>query len=158
MQDPGQTSKLVQTSSNRRPWIELRLRKHGDYQRVYAATRKQHGSNLSYFVAPRVDGGQGVRVGLTVGKVLGIAVERNRIKRRLRELVRRFAPLVSADLDIILHPRRTVLTLEFARLETEVERIFQAIAAGGTRVSPSNPSSPSRETHRVPSARIGSKQ
>jgi len=132
MQDPLQVAATISGPGGAasRPWVELRLRRHADYQRVYAATRKQHASNLSYFVAPRVDGGHGPRVGLTVGKVLGKAVDRNRIKRRLRELVRRFAPLIQADLDIILHPRRTVLTMEFTKLSAEVERVFQSISQG----------------------------
>ena len=48
---------------------------------------------------------------------MGKAHERNRIKRRMREALRRHIDLLPAGFDLILHPRRTVLTMEFAQLE-----------------------------------------
>ena len=61
--------------------------------------------------------------------MLGDAVERNRIKRRMRDIVRRRIAIVDADVDIVLHPRKSVLTVEFAKLESEVARIFATIQA-----------------------------
>jgi ribonuclease P protein component len=107
-----------------------RLRKHADYQRVYREARKQFSASMSYFYALRAEDSlvpAGPRVGLTAGKILGKAVERNRIKRRMREIVRRRIGLVRANVDIVLHPRRTVLTIEFTKLESEVARIFTNI-------------------------------
>ncbi len=69
----------------------------------------------------------GPRVGLTVGKVLGMAVERNRIKRRLRECVRRHAAVLTFPVDVILHPRRTALTLDVATLDREIAQIFRTV-------------------------------
>ncbi len=69
------------------------------------------------------------RVGLTVGKVMGKAHERNRIKRRMREALRRHIDLLPAGFDLILHPRRTVLTMEFAQLEREIVRILEQAEA-----------------------------
>ena len=69
------------------------------------------------------------RIGLTVGKVLGKAVERNRIKRRMRECMRRHASTLTYPVDVILHPRRTVLEMEFAKLDREVAQIFRIIQA-----------------------------
>jgi ribonuclease P protein component len=131
--------------------IEVRLRRHADYQRVYREGRKHFSASMSYFYALR-DAEQtaspGPRVGLTAGKVLGNAVERNRIKRRMREIVRRHAPIVEARVDIVLHPRRSVLTADFVLLESEVARIFtniqSAIAKGGSKKSPMPPTKPSQ--------------
>jgi ribonuclease P protein component len=122
----GISSRIVPGS----PAADHRLRKHADYQRVYREGRKNFSASMSYFYALRGVGSPtppGPRIGLTAGKVLGKAVERNRIKRRMREIVRRRAELVSADVDIVVHPRRSVLTLEFAKLESEVVRIFTTI-------------------------------
>jgi ribonuclease P protein component len=70
---------------------------------------------------------RGPRIGLTVPKVLGKAHERNRIKRRLRECVRKHAALLTYPVDVILHPRRTVLDLDFSTLDREVAHIFRQI-------------------------------
>ncbi len=109
----------------------LRLRKHADYQRVYTSSRKQFSKQMSFFYslrpADRRSDTPGPRIGLTVGKVMGKAVDRNRIKRRLRECVRRHASLIDAPIDVILHPRRNVIDLDFATLDREVANIFRAI-------------------------------
>lgn len=87
---------------------------------------------MSYFYRARPDGdpaGTLPRIGLTAGRVLGGAVERNRIRRRMREAVRLHLAELPASVDVVLHPRRVVLDMEFARLEREVSRIFTGVAA-----------------------------
>ncbi len=121
----------------------FRLRKHADYQRVYISSRKQFSKQMTYFAALRPPTAElpadTPRVGLTAGKVLGGAVERNRIKRRMREAVRMHLDELQLPLDVILHPRRSVLTLEFAALEREVRQVFRSVqnaAAKGTLPPP----------------------
>jgi ribonuclease P protein component len=119
------------------PSNTYRLRKHADYQLVYKAGRKQFAKNIGYFYAVRPEGRrsdtEGARVGLTVPKALGKAVDRNRIKRRMRVAVRRNLALLSAPLDVVLHPRRVVIEMEFAALEREVGVIFRAVQAAFER-------------------------
>jgi ribonuclease P protein component len=105
---------------------DARLRKHADYQRVYQRSRKHFSPSITYFFAERV-AGVGPRVGLTAGRVLGKAVDRNRIKRRMREAVRHNLALLTRDVDVVLHPRRTVLTADFSCLQGEVSKIFAVI-------------------------------
>ena len=109
----------------------MRLSKNADYQRVYATSRKKFSKQISFFFSlrppDRRSDTHGPRVGLTVGKVLGNAVERNRIKRRLRECVRHHALHLALPVDIILHPRKSVLDLEYAKLDREVQTIFRTI-------------------------------
>lgn len=116
----------------------FRLRKHADYQRVYKASRKQFAKQMTYFftVRPRL-GPDGTplrnadlttpRIGLTVGKVMGKAVDRNRIKRRMREAVRKNLSALNTPVDVILHPRRSVIDLDFATLDREVANVFRSI-------------------------------
>jgi ribonuclease P protein component len=111
----------------------LRLRKHADYQRVYTSSRKQFSKQMTFFYSLRPEERRsdttGPRIGLTVGKVMGKAVDRNRIKRRMRECIRRHAGLITAPVDVILHPRKVVIDLEFAKLEREVAQVFRGIQA-----------------------------
>jgi len=139
---PTSPTRLPSELSARRPASEpgsqdLRLHKHGDYQRVYKATRKQFSASMSWFLATRAQSlsiapDPAPRVGLTVGKVLGKAHERNLIKRRLREVVRGAIHELPDEVDLILHPKRMVMTMDFAKLEAEVLRIFRQ-AAGQVR-------------------------
>jgi ribonuclease P protein component len=119
-------------------WSLSRLRKHAEYQRVYQTSRKQFAKQMSYFYALRPSPiqyaaaklgvrAQPARVGLTVGKAMGKAVERNRIKRRMREAVRRQIPLLQAPVDLVLHPKRSVLDLDFTTLEREVADVFRTV-------------------------------
>ncbi|MGH9586143.1 MAG: ribonuclease P protein component [Acidobacteriaceae bacterium] len=115
-------------------WPSARLRKHDDYQRVYQASRKQFSPSMTYFFRLRAEGEltpvySGPRVGLTAGRVLGKAVERNRIKRRMREAARMNLGLLPRFADVVLHPRKLVLDIEFAKLEREVRKVFSSISA-----------------------------
>ena len=121
------------------PSTNFRLRKHADYQRVYKAGRKQFGKQMAWFFALRDaetaahSETTGPRVGLTVPKALGKAVARNRIKSRLREAVRGALPLLSAPVDVVLHPKRSVLEAEFAVIEREVQTIFRSVQAAAEK-------------------------
>jgi ribonuclease P protein component len=132
------------SSSAKQTLRDVRLSKHADYQRAYAASRKKQSTSMSWFLAAgsrsalQTDLRDGIesigpRVGLTVGKVIGKAHERNRIKRRMREALRRHVDLLPAGCDLILHPRRIVLTAEFAKLEAEIVRILKQAQAEAAR-------------------------
>lgn len=109
-----------------------RLLKHADFQAVYDQGKKHFSGNVTIFYRERKDSA-GPRVGFAVGKVLGGAVERNRIRRRLRAAVARRLSLMSGPLDVVMHPRKSVLNLEFSRLDAEVDRLFSALEKGKTR-------------------------
>jgi ribonuclease P protein component len=58
-----------------------------------------------------------IRVGFTVTKKNGTATERNRIRRRLRELVKRVDPIaMRPHSDYVLVGRRVALTRDFATM------------------------------------------
>ncbi len=76
--------------------------------------------------APGVQGGP--RVGLTVGRVLGGSVQRNRIRRRMREAVRRQLATLPLPIDVVINPKKSVLQIEFPELLSEVGRAFSIIS------------------------------
>jgi ribonuclease P protein component len=142
--------------SPRQSLTGARLRKHGDYQRAYAASRKRQSASMSWFLAPQQPAYAGTeppayhpsdedlspgtptgpRVGLTAGKVMGKAHERNRLKRRMREALRRHVELLPQGCDLILHPRRIVLTMDFTKLEAEIVRILHQAKTEAARMKP----------------------
>jgi len=124
----------------RESFAPVRLRRHADYQRAYAAARKRQSSSMSWFLAPQQAEAlpeflrpTGPRVGLTAGKVIGKAHERNRIKRRMRDILRRHLDLLPPGCDLILHPRRQVLSMDFQKLEAEVVRILEQARTEASR-------------------------
>lgn len=143
-------------------FADLRLRKHADYQRAYNASRKQHAKELTWFCARRdampartlhpaelLHGPPytGPRIGLTVGKVMGKAHDRNRIKRRMRAAVAQHAGLLAGlEIDVILHPRRSVLLLDWEKLQREVANVFRAVRKQCGTPKPAAAPSPSEST------------
>jgi ribonuclease P protein component len=64
------------------------------------------------------------RFGFTVPRTLGNAVERNRLKRRMRAAVRTQLPFLPVQWAVVFNPRRNVLDAPFEELCREVGRIF----------------------------------
>jgi ribonuclease P protein component len=62
-----------------------RLSRSGEFDRVYREGRSHASRHLVVYAFPRSDGEEDPRLGISVGRKLGGAVERNRIKRLLRD-------------------------------------------------------------------------
>jgi ribonuclease P protein component len=103
-----------------------RLLKHADFERVYKLGRRHFSTNLTVFYLPRTDG-EGMRVGFTVSRALGGAVDRNRMKRRLRESVRLNWPGLTPCADVVVNPKKSLLTADFGQLQQEIRRAFEVI-------------------------------
>ena len=120
-----------------------RLLRHADFERVYKQGRRHFSASITVFYCPRpeekppVTGAgansvpkpapSGLRVGFTVGRALGGAVQRNRMKRRLREAVRRTRPVAGIGADVVINPKKSLLSTDFAALQNEVSRAFAII-------------------------------
>jgi ribonuclease P protein component len=109
-----------------------RLLRHADFERVYKQGRRHFSASMTVFYLPRQEaaGGKpatGLRVGFTVGRALGGAVHRNRMKRRLREAVRLTRPLPGSNADVVINPKKVVRTADFDVLLNEVRQAFVVI-------------------------------
>jgi ribonuclease P protein component len=109
-----------------------RLLRHADFDRVYKKGRRHFATHMTVFYLRReADEQQAVpsqlRIGFTVRKVLGGAVQRNRMKRRLREAVRLQAIQPPAGVDVVINPKASLLTADFAELKWEIAKAFQVI-------------------------------
>jgi len=106
----------------------VKLLKHSDFQHVYKNGKRHFSGLLTAFYLPRaLPEPPGPRIGLTVGRALGGAVERNRIKRRMREAVRFHLLELSASVDVVFNPKKAVLEAEFSAIEQEVKKAFEVI-------------------------------
>lgn len=103
-----------------------RLLRHADFERVYKQGKRHFATHMTVFYLSRTEG-EGLRIGFTVGRVLGGAVDRNRMKRRLREAVRLNRPPTMAPVDVVINPKKSLLKVEFAQIQKEVTRAFEVI-------------------------------
>ncbi|MFB3917144.1 MAG: ribonuclease P protein component [Terriglobales bacterium] len=112
-----------------------RLLKHAAYQQVYEHGRRLFSGRLTVFYLGRTDTA-GPRVGLTVSRALGNSVERNRIRRRLREAVRLCLGKLNAPVDVVINPKKSVLTTDFTGLVQEMERAFTSVQHRAGNMAP----------------------
>jgi ribonuclease P protein component len=103
---------------------ESRLLKRPDFRRVYDHGSRLNSSSFAVFRLRRDNGGD-PRIGFTTPRALGKAVWRNRIRRRMREAVRLELPGLAGPIDLVFHPRRAILDVDFLRLRSEVSRVFE---------------------------------
>ena len=102
-----------------------RLLRHAEFERVYKQGKRHFASHMTVFYLARPEGG--MRVGFTVSKALGGSVDRNRMRRRMREAVRLNWNTCSAAVDVVINPKKSLLSAEFAALNTDVKRALEMI-------------------------------
>lgn len=105
-----------------------RLRQRADF---LAAAHGAKVATAAFVLQARDRGKDGpVRVGFTVSKKVGNAVERNRVRRRLREIVRLSvtAPLRSGH-DYVLIGRRGALSLPYERMSEDFNKALRRLRA-----------------------------
>jgi ribonuclease P protein component len=114
-----------------------RLLRHADFERVYKQGRRHFAAHMTVFYLRRPnDESNGARVGFTVSKALGGAVQRNRIRRRLREAVRLGNSPTAVAVDVVINPKRSALTVDFGDLQAEIAKAFQVIEKHMLKGSP----------------------
>lgn len=142
-----------------------RLKRRNDFR---AASSGVRASGRAFVLQARQRAEDGaVRIGFTVSKQVGNAVERNRVRRRLREIVRLSAAAGGGQLtpghDYVLVGRRTALAAPFGDMMQELDAALTRIHAperggtGGARRgplheagSPSRPQKPRRGRRKPP--------
>jgi ribonuclease P protein component len=128
----------------------MRLLKRVEYEAVYGAGQRRSSPQFSVFFRAQIalpneavgrepprEGSfakslaarRASRFGISVKKALGGAVVRNRIKRRIREIVRRNR----TEIPIVIHPRSSVAQAAFAPLEAELVRLLRSIRSTGPK-------------------------
>jgi ribonuclease P protein component len=100
---------------------EQRLRRRNDFAAVYSKGRIQSNQLLVLRVLPTDR--EATRFGFVVGKAVGGAVVRNRVKRRLREVVRGLA--IRPGFDLVIGARKPAADARLSALEESLLRLFE---------------------------------
>ena len=132
----------------------MRLLKRVEFEAVYGAGQRRSSPQFSVFFRARsalpneatgrepphegssplgLAASRTSRFGISVKKALGGAVVRNRIRRRIREIVRRNRTEIPKGWDIVIHPRSSVAKAAFAPLEAELVRLLRSIRSAGPK-------------------------
>jgi ribonuclease P protein component len=82
-----------------------RLSRSAEFERVYRQGRSTANRHFVVHAFPRTGEGAGPRLGLSVSRKVGGAVERNRVKRLVREAFAAEAERLPADLDLVVVAR-----------------------------------------------------
>lgn len=108
-----------------------RLSRSGDFERVYREGRSHASRYLVLYMFPR-GSGDDPRLGLSVGRKIGGAVERNRVKRVLREAFWARAEALPADHDFVIvarpDSRELVDSDASERLTTDLNELIERAA------------------------------
>jgi len=111
---------------------QARILRRADFRHVYDHGIRFPGPLFAAFClaqpAPQSDAPPAracARLGLTVPRAVGASVERNRIRRRIREAFRMHRATLDPRWDIVLNPRRASLTAPFPEIERAVIKVIE---------------------------------
>jgi ribonuclease P protein component len=102
---------------------EARLVRKSEFDAVYRAGKRRSSSHYTIFI--RANELPVSRYGFSIKKALGGAVVRNRIRRRMREMVRYHRQEIAAGWDIVVHPKSSVAKASFVALTSDLVRLLK---------------------------------
>jgi ribonuclease P protein component len=98
------------------------LVRRGEFDAVYRSGKRRSSSHFTiFFRANRLPHS---RFGFSIKKALGGAVVRNRIRRRVREIVRCHRMEIPAGWDIVIHPKSKAAHAPFAPMTVDLLRLL----------------------------------
>lgn len=106
-----------------------RLSRSADFDRVYREGRSHASRHLVLHSFPRADAEGDPRLGVSVGRKVGGAVERTRVKRLLREAFWALAPDLPQGHDFVLVARPDASALAAEGGEPRVEQALRELIA-----------------------------
>jgi len=98
-----------------------RLKKSWQFRKVYNEGDKYFGKLFILHVLP--NNTQEIRLGLTVTKKVGISVERNRIKRVIREVFRLYEGILPGN-DLVVVARKSAVDLKYSQARNSLTNLL----------------------------------
>jgi ribonuclease P protein component len=100
-----------------------RLRRRGEFQRVFDTGRRAHGRFFTV-IAARSDG-PGVRLGIVASRKLGGAVARNRAKRLIRNVFRTSVGPEIPSVDLVILPKPAIFDADPGGLSQDFKAVLR---------------------------------
>ncbi len=100
-----------------------RLQRNGDFRFIFAKGNSV-ANRLYVLYVIRKDSSRPSRVGFSVSKKVGNAVVRNRVKRRMREIVRKQLWRFSNGYDLVFIARKDAAVVAYAESENQLVRLL----------------------------------
>ena len=107
-----------------------RLSRSGEFERVYREGRSHGSRYLVVYAFPREDGEEGPRLGVSVGRKVGGAVDRNKVKRLLRDAFWASAGELPEGHDFVIVARPAAGELAEREGERGIEAALREVLSG----------------------------
>lgn len=101
-----------------------RVKKEKEFQHVFYNGQNIANRQLVIYVLPK-DNQQHFRVGLSVGKKIGNAVKRNRVKRYLRQAIHELSTTIRQDIDFIVIARQDIQNKNFHEIKSSLIHVMK---------------------------------
>jgi ribonuclease P protein component len=127
---PSPQGSTATPASGERLLGEERLRRRADFLRCYRSGRRRHGEIAILYFIPNELGHP--RLGITASRKVGNAVERHQLKRRIKEIYRRWQERASLPpMDLVVHLKPEARGAAWESLHAEVLRLLSGILRRG---------------------------
>lgn len=101
----------------------FRLTRSTDFKRVRSTGKSYAHPLLVLVVSPAAEGT--LKVGVTAGRSVGGAIQRNRAKRLLREAMRLLVPVIRPGWDLILIARQPLPTATYEQVQATLAQLIR---------------------------------
>lgn len=103
-----------------------KLSRRSEFQRCYRHGRRRHGAYATLFTTPAP--ADHARIGITATRKVGSAVMRNRLKRRVREIYRRWSGRTELpSVDLVVHLKPAAAQASFAELNEDLSKLWSTL-------------------------------
>lgn len=103
------------------------LKSNRDFERVFRKGRSV--SHRDLVVLGRKRRPSGVRVGFCISRKTGKAVQRNKLRRRLKEIVRQVGERLDPKWDLVIVSKQNSASLSFAVLKLRLSELLERLGA-----------------------------